>query len=398
MQKLSIIRVPAFIAVVVVGLFFLGGTSSASDEALAQGVVDVCKPESDYVKRTHCYEKNIPALMDGSVSMEQAFRIVGLVLKEDMGYRSCHVTAHLITSKEVVKDPSKWKDVVARSPTNICGTGAYHGAFQERFREEAMPDASPEELHAILDGACDPRQNWNPTLLDQSSCMHGMGHLLLYITQADVPKAVQACEELADLPRHDFRRTCIEGVFMQLFQPLEPEDKDLIAEIEDEVRSDPAKFCKTFIGLPQYLCIKESWPAVEGSATEPASMEALCNQISEREEARYCASAMIYPVVERLEYNFDLVLAFCRGVSDFDFRGMCYGRTASKIVWANIKNWEKAVRICTEAPEESQPACWHELSSYTSQGLQKDSPERRGICSSVPDAWKNMCNETRYGP
>lgn len=394
MRKLNYsFSVLAFIVVGAAGLTFFGHVFASTDAELAGRVMSQCKRVEDYADRTLCYEKNIPAFMDEGITMEQAFRVVKVVLKEDPGYQSCHVVAHLITSKEVAKDLEKWKDVLARSPTDICGTGAYHGAFQERFREESLPDASTEELHAILDGACEPREGWNPMLLDQSSCMHGMGHLLLYITNADVKKAVEACEVLANLPQHDFRRTCIEGVFMQLYQPLELEDQELIHEIEDYVRQNSEEFCNTFAGLPRYLCIKESWPVVPNAATDPAVYEALCKRIPVREEANYCASAMIYPVIEILEYDFDRILDFCRGVKDLEFRSMCYGRTASKIVWANLENWEHALSICANAPSESQDACWRELASYTTQAIPPLSEERRHICTGMPEQWKSVCEE-----
>ncbi|MEZ4200780.1 MAG: hypothetical protein R3B69_04370 [Candidatus Paceibacterota bacterium] len=83
-----------------------------------------------------CYDEEIPKLMDAGMSMEDAFAVTATIQDLDPSYQYCHVLGHELSAKETAKDPSRWKDVVARSPLGMCSNGGVHGAFQERFRVE----------------------------------------------------------------------------------------------------------------------------------------------------------------------------------------------------------------------------------------------------------------------
>lgn len=361
-----------------------------SNDVLAQREVDRCRGSTGEAKKELCYEKNVPTLMDKGLSMEHTFAVVTLIQQMDRGYQSCHVLAHMIASKEVAKDPSKWKNVVARSPLGICGTGALHGAFQERFRADSLPSATVPELRRTLAGVCNPRDGWNPTFLDRSSCMHGMGHLLLYVTAANVKKSVAFCEVLAQLPDFDFRQTCFEGVFMQLYQPLEPEDEILVYEIAPAAKQTKS-YCAQFVGVAHNACVKESWPAVAGSANTPAGFEALCAQLANSEAVRYCASGLMYPVIEALHYDVPTIEAFCRGISDLQIRNICWARTASKFVWADWRNVPQSLAICRDAPQESKESCWNELINYAEQGMPAHSAQTKALCGGIPEPWRSTC-------
>lgn len=362
-----------------------------SDAFIARGEVSVCKTSSTEADKEACYEKNVPKLIEAGLSMERTFSVVRNIQAIDSGYQSCHVLAHIISEKEVAKDPSKWKDVVVRSPVGICGSGAMHGAFQERFREDSFPNASVSEMQAMLSGVCDPRDGWNPTYLDRSSCVHGMGHLLLYVTDANVKKSVALCEVLAQSPGEDFRQTCLDGVFMQLYQPLEPEDETLIHAIAPAAKQTK-KFCAQFSGLTYNVCVKESWPAVVGSADTSSGFEALCAQTTNRNAQITCASGLMYPVIENLHYDMSKMEHFCKGVVDKGIRDICWARTASKFVWADWRNIPVALNICSAiVPEESKSACWEELESYAVQGMPPHSLQTKTLCSGIPEPWRTSC-------
>ncbi len=383
-------------AVLFVSLFAIQGilpVTFQSDSVLAQGEVRACKESATEAEKELCYEKSIPHLMDKGLSMERTFAVVRLIQQIDAGYQSCHVLAHLITGKEVAKDPSKWKDVVIRSPAGMCGSGAMHGAFQERFREDSFPDANVAEMQSMLAGVCNPRDGWEPTYLDRSSCMHGLGHLLLYVTAADVKKSVALCEVVAQLSDYDFRQTCLDGIFMQLYQPLEPEDDVLIHAIAPEAKQTRT-FCAQFTGLVYNVCVKESWPAVPGSSNTSAGFEALCAQTTDRNAQITCASGLMYPVIEELQYDVPKVGEFCKGILDKGIRDICWARLASKFVWADWRNVPTALNICRAVvPQESKAACWEELESYAVQGMQHNSPQTKALCDGMPEPWRNSCSK-----
>ncbi len=65
-----------------------------------------------------------------------------------------------------------------------------------------------------------------------------MGHLYDFITNANLPKALGLCERTVP---EAFRWVCIEGVFMQIYQPLEPDDFQLIAQMKMKSTPDTVR-------------------------------------------------------------------------------------------------------------------------------------------------------------
>ncbi len=367
-----------------------------SAKQIARAVVTDCK-SVDY--RPLCYEKKIPALMDRGLSMEKAFAVTSEVQILDPDYHYCHVLAHNISAKETAKDPSKWRYVVARAPSGMCGNGGLHGAFQERFRTDALPNAAMGELLPELRGTCDPRSGWAPTFLERSSCMHGIGHLTMYITSADINKSIALCETLAfTSPIEDFRRTCIDGAFMQIFQPLEPEDKGLVEKIAPTAEKR-AGFCARFTGLARTSCIKESWPLVVDTLSTPKGFTALCAPLEkEAEEYRYCTSGLVYVVFGRFEYNTGKMIKLCAQLPE-GLKKICVSRTASRFIETDWRNIPQALSVCSSASADTKDACYTELIEFASQGLPAGSSEEKRLCSGMPEPWNNLCaTDSRVSP
>lgn len=360
---------------------------ATSTDALAKQVVETCR-ESD--KRYACYEHEIPVLLDKGLSMEEAFKVVREVQELDPTYHYCHVTAHLISEKETAKDLSKWKDVIARAPAGICGNGALHGAFQERFRKESWPEATMDELRSEFSGVCDPRAGWDPTFLERASCMHGLGHLSMYVTNANIERSVELCSELAyESEAADFRRTCTDGAFMQIYQPLEPDDEDLVAELIP-VAEKADTFCARFEGIARTSCIKESWPLVRDSLRTPEGAGSFCARLHEEDEYRYCASGLIYVVMGLLEYDANKMMSLCKTIPE-KMRDQCVASTASRFIETDWRNIPQSLAVCEDAPSENKEACYAELIRFADQGLPRGSEEAQALCDGMPVNWARQC-------
>ncbi len=393
MRRVRLIAIGVFL-VLVIGVLGISlvPTRMLPGTALVRYELFLCRASTTEEQKELCYQKNVPRLIDEGVSLEATFAVVTNILRADSGYQSCHVLAHLIAGKEVAKDPAQWKTVLLRVPTNICGSGALHGAFQERFKVESMPDVTIEKMKELLDGVCEATDRWDPPLLDQSSCMHGMGHMFLYVTNANVKKSVALCEALGPKSDFDFTQTCMEGVFMQVYQPIDQEDENLVKDLFDASR-DTASFCAPFKGLAHLSCVKETWPAVKNSATDPRIYTSLCRQLTDPKDARYCAAGMMYPVIEMLHYDIPLIERFCEELTDAEFRNICWARTASKMVWADWSQSAKAAGICTDAPEVAQEECWTELLNFASSGMPEGSQAARALCSEMPEPYRSTCSD-----
>ena len=216
-------------------------------ERRADAAVSTCATQSDPAA---CYEREVPALLPG-LTVPQLFDVVRLIRQKDTAYQFCHVLAHKIGERVVAEDPDKWVDAIPYNPTDgLCSNGFIHGVIGGRFRAEVLDDATLRKFIPDFKRACEAHGDWRPSDLDRAMCYHAMGHLYDYITNADLHKALALCEETTT---EQFHRVCREGVFMQIYQPLEPDDYALIEQMP--VKPTPGtvrQFCARFKNNPSY--------------------------------------------------------------------------------------------------------------------------------------------------
>lgn len=383
-QKIA--RVGIFAALVLAAAVLVadGQTTFAS---LARDVVARCATAEN---RPLCYDKELPKLMDGGLSMEEAFAITRIVQEKDPAYGYCHVLGHILSEKETARDPSKWLEVVHRAPSGICSNGAIHGAFQERFRRESFPEADVRELKAILQSACRAGNGWNPTPMEQATCTHGLGHLTMYITEANIGKALAVCDEVAlNEGGRDFRPLCYDGAFMQIYEPLEPEDFDLIRgkEIPREGRN---AFCAQFSGEAFNSCINESWPLYRTELEEPAGVRAFCGAFAS--PAAYAACVDDIAFVNAALWNLDVsrLRPWCDGMGAGD-REICTASVAARIVENDWRSIDDAAAWCAGASAGAREACFDRLVTYSTYNFHQDSREARALCRALPEPFASRC-------
>lgn len=370
------------------GVFIFGGTNAdpVSLPTYASKVLDRCS-DSNY--RPGCYDEEIPKLMNW-LSMEQAFQVTKLVQQQDPAYSYCHVLGHNLSAREVDKDPSRWKEVVTRCPSGMCSNGCIHGGFQERFRAEALSDSQIEQIKPDLESICKPRPNWNPTDLEKSSCSHALGHLAMYITAADIRKSLALCQDFASHdPGNDTSQVCMDGVFMQIFQPLEPEDFVLVKG-KTPSKGELLSFCHQFTGKAGGSCLSEAWPLTFNDISTPNGLVSYCGQAESSEEDR-CFLSLEYVLVTQFKFDLPRLKNFCAELP-IKRSGACFAHIASRLIETDYRNISKSVAVCADAvPYDPSSSCYKELLFYSTFNFHADSPEQHTLCQSLPDPWSTKC-------
>ncbi len=339
-----------------------------------------------------CYDDAIPKLMD-TLTMEQAFQVTAMVQDRDRSYAYCHVLGHKLSAIEVAKDPSKWKEVITRSPRGICSNGAIHGAFQERFRRESLTDQEVVDLKPELQDVCEPRGAWKPTGLEQGSCYHALGHLTMYITDGHIEKAVALCGDLA-LKKNgqaDWRQLCYDGSFMQIFQPLEPDDFALVKGKQPTKEQLPS-FCSKFSGLMRGPCWNEAWPLSRDQILTAKGLDRYCGSqfLSVKADIDRCYTALFYVVTAQLGLDVSKVGGFCTGLTDAVHRGACFANGAGRMIETDYRNIPTALDLCAHS-QDAQEACYGELLKDVSYDFPPGSPDAAKLCAGMPEPWKTKC-------
>lgn len=353
----------------------------------AQQIMDACAEER---YRPSCYDEAIPELL-GEISYEDTFAVARIIQQEDGDYWYCHVLGHNVSAAETAKDPAKWKDVIARSPRGICSNGAIHGAFQERFRAEYLNDEQISALIPELQTICEPRKNWNPTGMEQASCYHALGHLTMYMTNAEASRALDVCER--SIPDGDRRsahiQVCYDGVFMQIFQPLEPED---FALIEGKVpkKEEVESFCAAFPEKAAGSCWNESWPMHLASLKSAPGTEAFCDVLSDALRER-CYDAMFFVMTAQFRFDADKIISYC-GEFTSGRRGQCFGNAAARIIETDYSLGSDSVAVClaAEAYDADEP-CFSELLVYSRFNFHPGTDAFDAFCDAMPEPWASRC-------
>jgi hypothetical protein len=364
-------------------------------ETLAQEITTKCQ-KSSYSPT--CYETEIPKLMDkpNNLSMEESFKVTALVQDIDTSYSYCHVLGHKLSAKEVQKDPTKWETVVTRCPVGVCSNGCIHGGFQERFREESASDDQIPAIKEELKTVCEKRGSWNPTGLEQASCYHALGHLAMYITKADAKKASSMCDEIAKkADGRDYSQLCYDGVFMQIFQPLEPEDFALIHGIAP-TKDNVDNFCASFDGKRKASCISESWPLFHDQILQPQGIIPFCGREETSEQGR-CINSMIYVLPTQLSFDENKMISYCNNLPT-NYQPQCFSNTSTRFIETDYRNIDQSVNICNSAAaEEAKSRCFSELVSFSTYNFTPKSNEAYHLCNSLPGDYKDRCLKLQQG-
>lgn len=363
--------------------------TAASLDQLTKEVIEKCQ-NSKY--QPDCYDKQIPLLMaaPNSLSMEEAFKVSKILQSKVTNYNFCHVLGHKIASFETQKDPSKWKEVISRCPSGTCSNGCIHGAFQEKFRSEYLSLNEIDTIKPELLTICRKRADWNPTGIEQGSCYHALGHLNMYLTNADILKSISLCQELAfNETGLDFTKVCFDGVYMQIFQPLEPEDFALVrgkVPQKEAVKS----FCSQYDPNSFGSCWNESWPLFKEELSTVEGSINFCQTQQGPEQAR-CFDNLFYRAPIQFNLESDKTLNYCKNFPD-KLRGNCFAQAALRFIQSESDLIEKAIDFCQKSIEfDPSQRCYEELTTKAAFNFHPESPEFKQICNTLPEKWQTKC-------
>lgn len=368
-------------------LFFTKDDNKANDYYVDE-ILNKCFEAKDVAK---CYDNSISDLMK-KISMEEAFFVTSQIQQRDKRYPYCHVLGHRLASIETKKDVSKWKQVLARCPVGVCSNGCVHGAFQEKYRTDLGAfetlELSVEELRDV----CDPREDWNPSGLERGSCYHAIGHLLMYISNADINLSLKICDDIGSKPDGDFRSVCYDGAFMQIYQPLEQEDKELIVGKEVN-RQSVDTFCKQFTNLKLESCVIESWPLYSDEIQTAKGVQGFCSKLA-GESMMACYRDVFY--LAPIQFGFDqrFMAKYCSQFEN-DLGSMCAGTMASRILEIDYNNFEKAINFCEIFESKQQKDCLESLVNYADFAIARQKDKYDTFCNIIKERHGIDCMHTK---
>lgn len=375
--------------IVVLGylLFAQYGQIRAYDaKKIAQDIVSVCRSHSD---ASSCYESEVPKLYP-KLSVSEIFGVIRNIRTQDVKYQFCHVLAHKLGERVVAEDPATWIEAISLNPADgLCSNGFVHGVTGGRFRAEVLSSSTIEAFIDDFTAACVPRASWKASDLDRAICYHGMGHLYDFITDADIPKALALCSRTTP---EGYERTCVEGVFMQIYQPLEPDDFELIKRMKPApTKSTVRNYCALY-KKSEYVgaCLRESWPYFREGIKDGTAVTTFCAGHPTVAQTEFCYQT-VSALIGRMSLDtVDDIASTCNNFPP-SWQAMCFGYGAESVLQEDRTEAAKAFSVCVLAPESVEQACFKHLLSHAEFIFGTATDSYYNFCTALPDSLQAEC-------
>ncbi len=338
----------------------------------------VCRESPD---PTVCYQSE-GSKLHGAVELEKIFLIIERVRELDVRYKFCHLWGHRLGELTALENPDAWANAFALNPKNgMCSNGFIHGLIIGRFRTDTLSNEEFKKMLPEFRRACAPRSDWRPSSLDRAMCYHGMGHLFMFVTRADTGRAVDMCQSAIIGSAAPFFTRCLEGVFMQIYQPVEPDDFDLLTYMDMVPTKETYRiFCSTqqdpmVVGA----CLREAFALFREDVAQGTHVESFCaGQPSG--EVRACYET-VSSIIGRVHLSVpEEARAACMRLGDWSQE--CFGRVALAYIEEDREDQEGALSFCLNSPNSFKEQCLSFLFSLTDFVYQRAS-DRDRLCSTL---------------
>ncbi len=380
--------------VIALGVFTIGGfgfwifATPTTVESAAAVALATCKETQN---KEACYEKAIAPLYP-ELTVTEIFDVIRLVRAQDRGFQFCHLLAHQLGEEAVAENPDRWTDVVPLNPPDgMCSNGFIHGAVIGRFRDDTLEGEKLVRAMEDFSMACEARDDWHPTELDRAICYHGMGHLYTFITDAKLQEATEICEKTTVHGDRDYRRVCREGVFMQIYQPVEPDDFDLIELLpEKPTKENYRRLCSIYQRPEERgACMREAWPLFRAEIFDKNDAGFFCKGQPNKEEEDACYDALT-SIIGRLSLNNPEKLEkTCLGLPE-GRQEMCFSRAALAALEEDRGAVQEALGVCNAAPTPIATGCARFI-AQRAQFIFGNSEARASFCKALPTEVQPDC-------
>jgi len=290
----------------------------------------------------------------------------------------------------VEKDLSDWRTVLNQCPQDgMCANGCLHGALITRFvgAESGMSQVEIDEALNELQGICEVRSDWNPSALDKGNCYHGLGHLAMYMTLGDIDESMEICTRFVEgTNSNSMRSLCYGGVFMQLFQPLEPEDVAMVAHI-DVSKENFADYCNQFPRNDgRTECFERGSMLFPNATTDGPTMKHFCELSGDSQITDSCYIMIFSLVGSGTDYVTSSISSICNTV-EAERRGDCYGMSAINMIDADPTFITRVPEICNAAADtDTQTACFARVVWYIPYRFNKGTENYDALCAVLQES------------
>ena len=381
-RNLIILSIVTICILLLFGLWYTGDTTPeeiVSFQTLQTGASDCVEQSNDRTVQGKCFHNLAEKVFD-YLSPEDYTQF----FQEGLDRRilvNCHEFMHYIGWKEYRANNDMAESFAKAIP--VCNQGMYHGIVEEYIKnigydtEKAIPLLTYDACSTVTKQATFGSGNV------AGLCFHGVGHGFMFITNKNLPQALDLCDEIPN----GYSASCYTGVYMENL------DSKAIGAIVDHPSdyydpTDPTYPCRILKPHQQELCY--SYEASDLINIYPGDIEAWFDACQNFPEA----------FLDTCYYGIGVNIP-APSIPASETESMCapaqkYGLPAYTTCLAGVLSSigshyngqpEAFVTVCNEVAEDAKSFCYQEsgknLKSWTGAGKTIDD-----LCAAfkLPDA------------
>ena len=183
----------------------------------------------------------------------------------------------------------------------------------------------------------------------------------MFITDASYDRSLAICRAIEQSPTGNFDRVCREGVFMQIYQPLEPDDFDLVELLPEKPdQNNYRRLCVRFGPEDEGACLREAWPLFKDDLMSGVGVKSFCTGQPNIKEEDACYDSVLAIIGRGSLSKPDDAAQACSVVPEKQ-RGKCFASVASAYIEENRLDMQQAVDFCYRADGNAQGTCLETL-------------------------------------
>jgi len=343
-------------------------SNSATDHILSQ--MNTCYEEG---AENRCYEDLALDFLDQAPLREVMTVFADHETRPEI-FSRCHAAAHYL-GRQAYKEIQQVAETYEQC-TSACWGGCYHGVIEQYIAENNLFPGDLDALTAEILTVCGTEDDYDkPRVFGE--CLHGIGHAMMFITNADLPRSLEFCDVLPSVQQ---REVCYGGIFMEnsssstsldhpseylkLSDPmypcniLEEKYKKLCYQYQSSyfaiiTQSDWLETIDLCLQVPiayQDGCFQVLGSNQVGRTQDLQLMNNTCELVQDTTLKQNCIAGVVEGLTGRYVGDASYVLKFCSTVVQ-DTKNICYSQIGKSVSsWA--RNTALRDAVCEEILEE----------------------------------------------
>lgn len=347
----------------------------------AKRIADAC----NVAHKNTCYEEGLAELAK-THGLNLAENTLYALWDFDKSTRNCHLLAHVIGTAAAQANPEKSEQYLEEVDISTCAAGFLHGVLEIYVDYENNFKFDSQFINKIC-----LKDNYN--YYRKQTCVHYMGHLLMFDTDGDVDSALKECagvEEKLD-------KRCFTGVFMEDAYPIalvEHKIRDRLPNRHNpEITNKQTETCLKYQGDRAVAC----WITISENFvifySDPQKVYDECNKAPFATAGKECflkaavifAAGPNYATAEKL-------VSVCSPVKDSqDLYRQCVTKMVSSLLYRSPKFTQRAVLLCNNIDYSYRDFCFAEIKKKINKIVQEFGVDKKQFCQKLSSEYGHLC-------